>query len=221
MTWVPSKRHFCPVCKVYVPDNPNSRRHHEASGSHKRNMELSVKKAIQKQRDDQREDARVKHEMKKVELEAAKAAEQDRKLFSSRAAHPLSVVTQATAPSSDAKSESADRWVAQRNVHGLVFYKNERTGEMRADKPPNSDSPTTLKPLVTPRPSVVLPQPMPSHKPPPEHLPPTKLESPRDSRRMSIDPDTGLGAWQESSVQETSNILPSTVRARFSFPFKK
>ena len=143
-TWVPSKRHFCGVCKVYVPDNPNSKRHHESSGSHKRNMDLTVKKAIKKQRDDAKEETRVKHELKRVEAEAAKAEEHDKKLFGPRTPHPLAAPQ---VPTSSPLSGSYDRWIPQRNVHGAVFYKNEKTGEMRTDGPNERDTESPVLPL--------------------------------------------------------------------------
>ena len=196
---VSSKRYNCPLCKVWVPDNARSRRLHEESGSHKKSMQNEVRKAVKAQKQQQKDETQAANELKRVEKEAEQASQCDLKLFESTNLHPLAFKPVVPHSSGSSSFQTVHHgWFAHRSVDGSLFYKNEKTGQTQKTRPaelgPDRSIAVTTQTISEP------PRPIISRAPPKPKCDEIFLKK----EEWAVDPNTGLGVWQETEDLEIS-----------------
>ena len=211
-----SSRYFCQLCKVFVPENPAAKRHHESSSNHQRNVQFQVKDAVRLQKKADRDAAVAEAELRRIENEANRAADADRQIFGLKRLHPLSSAPVSRGqrgsnmPSSFSPSKAANPeveehgWFAHRSEEGKLSFMNEKTGESSLIPPPEFGKVSIIPPPATsenksesirpppPRPVTSLPPPKPVTS-----IPPPKPGAVATASRTDIDPQTGFGIWRE------------------------
>ena len=79
--WKSNKKHLCPICNFWIPDNPGSRTKHERSESHRAKVALRVKQAFVDEKNAKRKHAETSELLQKLSDAASSSIEKDAKLF--------------------------------------------------------------------------------------------------------------------------------------------
>lgn len=115
--WKSTKKHFCPICKYWIPDNQGSKARHEASESHKARVQQHVQRSIADERDAKRKKVETNQLLDKLNEAASASMDRDAKLFNSAAKHPL-------------QAEDS-RWLSLQSESGENYLFNPVTGETK------------------------------------------------------------------------------------------
>ena len=115
--WKSTKKHLCPICKYWVPDNPGSRKRHDLSDSHKARVAQRVQQSITEEREAKRKKIETSQLMDKINDAATASVERDSKLFRPSSNHPL--------------QSNESRWLSLQSESGEAYLFNPTSGETK------------------------------------------------------------------------------------------
>ena len=123
----PGQKHFCKTCSLWISSHPANIAKHEASGTHKANVNKKIREASEDQARSGKESETVKAQLELINR-AAEAAMSGRGPTSG---HPLNPHFEPTV----SKVQKESQWMVCRSEQGRIYYSNKVTGVSQWNKP--------------------------------------------------------------------------------------